>query len=107
MCKTCGNPHTLCHDPDQVWYPQRAVDYAVMEQKAADARYERLHENLPYHDGTFTNWAKDRSADHPYKYDEGVTVLVTPVDYTPDDLFLTDPRAPAFPRGGEDDGGSS
>lgn len=59
-----------------------------MERAAAQAKYAELHEALPFHDGTFAKWAKERSASHPYRYDEGVTVWVAEHDLTPHDHFL-------------------
>jgi len=60
-----------------------------MESAAANRRYERLHEALPYHDGTFSSWAKNPSREHPYHFKDGVTVWVAPEDLTPDDDFLS------------------
>lgn len=61
-----------------------------MEAEAARAAYEALHEAAPYHDGTFTSWAKERSESHPYRYSAGVSINVATVDYSPDDPFTTE-----------------
>lgn len=63
-----------------------------MERDAAERKYDRLHEAMPYHDGTFTDWAKNPSAMHPYHYKAGVTIWVAPEDVNPDDGFLTSQR---------------
>lgn len=48
-----------------------------------------LHEALPYHDGQYRNWGKERTASTPYRYDDGVTIWVANYDVDPDDKFLT------------------
>jgi hypothetical protein len=89
-CPQCGKPLTECGDPQAVWYPQRAVCYASMQQADVEARYAALHEAAPYHDGTFTSWATDRSVEHPFHYRDGVRLWLADEDYTPDDDFLGD-----------------
>ena len=76
-----------------------------MERVAAARQYERLHEDAPWHDGTFTSWRKEPSASHPYRADDGVTIWVASVDLNPDDEFTT--KRDASPvKGGDDVGGS-
>jgi hypothetical protein len=78
-----------------VLYPQRDVCYATMEREAANAKYERLHKDRPWHDGTFSStWSSEPSSRYPYKYDMGVTIGVSETDLRPDDAFLTDEKAP-------------
>lgn len=84
-----------------MWYPQRTICYAEMESQAANRKYDELHEAAPFHDGTFTEWAEKPSAATPYHFRDGVSVWVAPVDLSPGDKFLSDPRAPGKPRGGE------
>lgn len=60
-----------------------------MESAAANAKWGRLHEERPWHDGSFKSWAKEPSASHPYFKDWGVTIGVTDVDLRPDDTFLS------------------
>ncbi|KAB2807983.1 hypothetical protein F9L07_25270 [Pimelobacter simplex] len=91
-CPECGSPRELCSDPAVLWYPQRTLCYATMARASANARYDDLHDERPYHDGTFTHWAKDRSAAHPFHARDGVTIWVTTEDLTPDDDFLSDNR---------------
>ena len=57
------------------------VDYALMERAAAQRRWEKLHEDRPYHDGTHASWAKDPSPAHPYHRDDGTTVWVSLTDH--------------------------
>ena len=85
----CGHPHSVCSDPDKDWFPQRTVCYPTMERMAAVARYERLHEDLPYHDGTFSSWRKKPDDEHPYHFQWGVSVWVAEKDWSPDDDFLS------------------
>lgn len=59
-----------------------------MDEAAANWRYEQLHKDEPFHDGTFKSWARDRSTSHPYHYRDGVRVWVAPLDLSPDDDFL-------------------
>lgn len=59
-----------------------------MELAAANWLYDQRHEAAPYHDGSFEDWAKERSASHPYHYRDGVRLWVSDVDYSPGDAFL-------------------
>lgn len=93
ICKHCGNPISECSDPETAYYPFRFVCYATMEQQAANAAYADLHEKAPYHDGTFTSWAEERSRKHPYRYTDGVTIAVANHDPTPWDKFTTEVSA--------------
>jgi hypothetical protein len=60
-----------------------------METEAANHAYARLHEDRPFHDGTFKSWVKDWSPSHPYHYSDGVKIMATARDYNPGDLFTT------------------
>ncbi len=59
-----------------------------MERAAAEWRYDAIHEDEPYHDGTFKNFSAVRTIDTPYHYRDGVNVWVAKHDLTPDDDFL-------------------
>lgn len=65
-----------------------------MERAAAEARYDKLHEDRPYHDGAFLNWSDKRNGHYPYHYKDGVTVWVAAEDHNPDDDFLSPPAPP-------------
>ena len=74
-----------------------------MEQRAADAAYAKLHEKEPYHNGSFTSWSKDRGPDHPYHFNDGVSIGVSGYDIAPHDKFTTERDAsPEPPEGGDD-----
>lgn len=60
-----------------------------MELANANARYEALHKDAPYHDGNFESWAKERSVEHPFHYNDGVRIWVSDVDYDPDGSWLS------------------
>lgn len=59
-----------------------------MAAHAANDRYDRKHEAVPWHDGEFADWAKERDDDHPFHYRWGVNVWVSSHDLTPDDSFI-------------------
>lgn len=88
-CPDCGNPIAECSDPERVWFSDRRVCYAAMERESASAAYAALHEDKPWHDGSFKSWAKERSASHPIKFDMGVSIGVDSVDRAPWDKFTT------------------
>lgn len=74
-----------------------------MALAAANGRYDDLHKEQPYHDGTFTFWAKDRSRAFPYHYRDGVSIWVTREDLSPDDDFLEDGSVVAGPEQSDGD----
>lgn len=89
-------------DPKRLHYPVRIVCYPSMEREAAVGMYAALHEEAPFHDGSFQNWAKKRSAEHPYHFTDGVKVVVTDRDLAPWDTFTTDVNAsPVRPEAGQ------
>lgn len=61
-----------------------------MHEQAAQARFQRLHEDRPWHDGTFSSWQEKPDADHPYHFTHGTTVWVADVDHGHGGDFLTD-----------------
>lgn len=74
------------------WYPQRKICFKAMEQAALDWRYGQLHEDAPFHDGTFpedpADWSATRTTATPYHYLDGVSLWVSQHDLTPEDKFL-------------------
>jgi hypothetical protein len=74
------HPREACEDEARIWFPQLTVCRAEMETAAAEAMFARLHEKRPWHDGTFTDWAAEPSADHPYHYSYGTRIWVTGTD---------------------------
>lgn len=67
-----------------------------MDLAAAEWRYEQLHKDRPFHDGTFPTdrrkWAKERSLKRPYHYRDGVKLWISDVDHAPHDHFLGDAK---------------
>lgn len=72
-----------------------------MATAQANAEYERLHAEAPFHDGTFREWAKEPSEFTPYRFNDGVTIWVSDQNLTPEDPFLTAPGDEPMP-GSED-----
>lgn len=85
----CGHPREVCENPDKDWFPQLSVCHVSMETQAALARFERLHADAPWHDGTFESWAENPSLSHPYHFSHGVTVWVADTDLGLGGDFLT------------------
>lgn len=70
-----------------------------MQRAAAERRWSSLHEARPYHDGTFRSWRKEPDDQHPFRFDDGVTIWVTDgEDPSPDDQFLA-VESPGPPAG--------
>lgn len=63
-----------------------------MELAATEARYDQVHEELQYHDGSFERWAAERSAAFPYHYRDGVKLSVERSADTSEDIFQTPHR---------------
>lgn len=63
-----------------------------MELAAAEWKYDRLHKDRPFHDGTFPDdpeeWSAERNADTPYHHRDGVSFWVTSTDVSPHDHWL-------------------
>lgn len=59
-----------------------------MELAAAERKWAALHEDMPFHNGDFTSWAKERSDSHPCHYNDGVRIWVADVDYDPEGTWL-------------------
>jgi hypothetical protein len=75
-----------------------------MEREAAAALYGALHDEAPFHDGSFTKWAKERGASHPYHYLDGVKFGVAKTDLAPHDKFTRFPGASPVESKSEDPG---
>lgn len=102
-CRECGNQRSECSDHERVWYPQRVVCFATMERESAQRAYEQLHEDRPYHDGTFKNWGAERSGRTPYHFMDGVSIYTSPDDDHPGDLFTTRVDASPWDEPTDDD----
>jgi hypothetical protein len=80
----------VCSDPERSFYPQREICYATMEREAANAKWEALHKDRPWHNGIWSSWGQERSTGHPYFRDHGVRIGVTAdSDLRPTDTFLS------------------
>lgn len=88
-CKFHGGPLDECADDERDWFPQRMVCQPTMQLQAAMALYADLHEERPFHDGTFQNWAKERSRAFPFRFDDGVSFYLAETDVDPEDNFLS------------------
>lgn len=71
-----------------MFYPYRAICYASMETAAANARYDDIHKDEPFHDGTFENWSAKRTHAFPYHARDGVVIGASTTNLNPDDAFL-------------------
>ena len=91
-CPQHPGPRDECADPEKDWFPQRIVCHATMERESAKRKYDLLHKTRTWHDGTFPDdpeaWTAERTPDTPFRYDDGVTIYVAPVDERPHDHFL-------------------
>lgn len=76
-CPVHGGPRSECPDAERDWFPQRHVCLVEMQLKAAQRRYDEIHKDAAYHDGSFQNWAEKPSLDYPFKYNDGVTIWLS------------------------------
>ena len=96
-CPSCNGPIDQCRH-ERPFYPQMTVCYKTMERQAAVARWAKLHEKEPYHDGSFQVWSKTRTPETPYHYDDGVTIWVTDTDHGIGGDFLGEGYEPPAPE---------
>lgn len=87
-CPVHGGPLSECPDDERDWFPQRHICQPTMQLRAAERLYGLLHEDMPFHDGTFTRWAKKASRDFPFHYLDGVSIWLSPVEANEEDDFL-------------------
>lgn len=87
MCHEHGGDISECGH--KVWYPHREVCWPAAALAAANARYDALHEDQPYHDGTFQRWSEKRGGAFQFHYRDGVTITVHREDLSPGEDFLT------------------
>jgi hypothetical protein len=86
-CHQCGNPRSVCSDPNREWHANRDICFATLALAEANRLYEAKHAENPYHDGTFKHWAP-RQAPGWFKYDQGVHIWISPEEIRPDDDWL-------------------
>lgn len=80
QCSRHGGPLSECVDEDADWFPQLSICHPTRQLAAAQALFDQIHKDAPYTDGD-DNWSKERTADHPYHYRDGVTIWVSKVDH--------------------------
>lgn len=51
-----------------------------MQLEAARTRYQLLHEERPYHDGSRANWAKEPSLEFPFHFTDGASISLAEED---------------------------
>lgn len=84
----CGHDREVCADAEREWFPQLTVCHADMAREAAEARFQRLHKDRPWHDGSLERWAEEPSAEFPYHFSHGTTVWVSLEDHGEGGDFL-------------------
>lgn len=75
-----------CEDDEKDWYPQLSRCWPTAQLEAAKALYADLHDAKPFTNGN-GGWAKERSFDFPFRYDEGVAFWMSPVDIPGEDFL--------------------
>lgn len=63
--------------------------WPAAQAAAANRLYDLIHEEQPFHDGSFARWSKDASREFPFHYRDGVTIWLSPVELDADDDFLS------------------
>ena len=88
-CPVCHGDPEVCGDPQRDWFAQKTVCYRDRAQKTARRMFEAVYgEDHQFHDGKGLKWAKEFSPATPTRYDDGVTISVTPTDESPGATFL-------------------
>jgi hypothetical protein len=103
-CQFHGGPYSECGDDERDWFPQLSVCHPTMQLKFAQRRFEKLHEDEPYHDGYFRFWSKEPTKRCPFHYTDGATIFLSPEDLNLGGDFLKqqeppDPIGLASPQG--------
>jgi hypothetical protein len=52
-CPVHGGPTSECPDDERDWFPQRDVCWPAAQAAAANRLYDLIHEEQPFHDGSF------------------------------------------------------
>lgn len=78
-----------------------------MARSAAQWKYDNLHKDRGFHDGSFTNWSKTRGVidgvHFVFAHNDGVTIDVIDEDAAPWDEFTTREEASPVPPNEADD----
>lgn len=89
-CKFHGGPHEECGDDQRVLYPQRSICWPSAQLAVAERLFSMLHEEKPFHDGSFTVFMEKASEMTPFHVGDGLSFYMSERDDDPDDEFLTD-----------------
>ncbi len=84
QCPQCRSDREACSDADKVWHRWRDVCHKTVAFEAAKRLHDAEYESAPWHDGTFTKWAKEYSAETPNHFLDGVTLWVAETPQHPD-----------------------
>lgn len=83
-----------CGDDEKDWFPQMSVCWPTAQLEAAKGLYAALHEDKPYHDGSFKRWAKERSHSTAFHFSDGVSFYLSEADDPDAEDFLRPATAP-------------
>lgn len=83
-----GGPFDECPDDQRDWFPQRRICWPSAQLAAANRKYDELHKDRPYHDGSETVWSETPTVLTPFHYRDGVTIFLAATELNPDDDFL-------------------
>lgn len=75
VCRSCGNPRSVCSDPKHDWWGQHSVCYATASREVLTRRLLKKYDKKPQHE------AMDL---HPL---DGLSVWVTNDKSAADDFF--------------------
>ena len=98
-CPVHHGPVDECPDDQRDWFPQRRVCWPTAQLEAAKRLYAAIHEDRPYHDGSFNRWAEKPSHEYPFHYADGVSIYLAETDENPEDDFLGGTSAAEKPVG--------
>lgn len=51
-----------------------------MQKLAAQRRFNRLHSEKPWHDGSMTNWTEKPTDETPFNYEDGTAIWLSERD---------------------------
>lgn len=100
-CPQCDGDPAVCGDEDVDWFPQRTICYTTAARSVAARLYQERFKDREFHDGTYRPMSEKWSPATPWHYMDGVNIWVSPVDLTPEDMFLGESAAEESP-GDED-----
>ncbi len=66
----------MCKHPETVWHRWVATCHRTVALEVAKRLFAEEHKEEPWHDGTFTTWAKEFSVETPSHFSDGMTIWV-------------------------------